>query len=326
MSESVETWRYWIHLPGLVMAAHGNQPIADGTLRALNHEEWVALDQTVWQPTDYSDCRPVFYCGEVDGRRDDVIDVVVERRKLLHWALAMTCNGPLLPAASLSCSYIKSDRESRCETFLIGASGRHWILTGHYCGPRYNVDRALIRATDVTFAHLKYLEPTMSETPIEVALHALSFAALPDTYECLEERRRDLAFINGIAALELLLAPSLLHLHERKSITSAFSHNAAALVAREFEEVGPLARRFRQVYQVRSDIMHGRRGVDLKGESQVQAIAIGCAIFPIVLRKVLGLRSLLGSNTNLCALLSDAADNRDRFGELTAILLRAGLT
>jgi hypothetical protein len=152
----------------------------------------------------------------------------------------------------------------------------------------------LVDQAEVTFANLTLLGPTITETPIEAALQVLGLVALPDVYEGLDGSALDLGFINSVAALEQIIVPPPGTLDKNSSITEVFSLHAAALLTSEFEQVHEFAQPLRRVYQVRSDLMHGRRGAEIQNEAQREAIAIGWGIFPLILRHVVTILTVLG--------------------------------
>jgi hypothetical protein len=330
---SSENWTYWIHLPGVVLADETDLSWAEGSLCALDHEAWHELDQTTWQPSDYAETRPVFYrcmtLGEVDGMAPDrrVFATIRERRSRAHRALALVCSWPPPPDPELSCVYMTSDRDTGIESMIVGPGGRDWILTGRYRSPRHELSLDTLAKAEATYKQLQYLSSVLPGTLLEGALQALSLSSLPDVYVGDGgPPRNHLAFIGTVAALERLLVEEDSTTSEApQSITTAFARHAAVLLSVRFDSMADLFERLKRVYRLRSDLIHGRRGLDTYDPVQTTTLSLGLAVFPWILRATLALMIQGIPVTDWPGLLAGAAVDRERFDALCKQLLMGGL-
>lgn len=319
-----EQWSFWIHLPGCLLGELRERAWAGGHLCALDHDSWHALDQTVFQPVDYADCRPVFYRGAMRGGRssfgpdDAVFTTVTALKAQLHRALALVSKWPLPPNPELSCCYLISEHEERCQVFMVGPCGRDWILTGHFRQPRQLLDDALLDQAERSFHHLKALHTSLSGSHLESALQTLAFVSLPDAYVGDGGPARwHLVFLNAVTALEqLLLSDGNVGQAAVDSITTTFGRHVAVMLAGDFAKMGGIAQQARTVYKLRCDLMHGRRGLNLQDETQAGSLALGLAMLQLVLRNALALATRHGINTNLPTLLAAAAGDPVCFAAL----------
>lgn len=311
-------WVFFCHMPGLIVA-EAELRFAGGTLRRMPHDEWYELDQTTWQPADYNDCNPVFYCVTAKGGRNkyggpdrDVIDGFSMRRKRAYRALALVVGWPLLPPPTLSCGYIVEAGRTRCENFLVGPCGRDWILTGQFRHPMHLLSSQALESANDMFKLLTRADERLAGTFVEAGLRALELAALPDASENFNSARFEIAFLGCVAAMERLLVPSA-DLDSQGSITQTFSRNAGALVGgTDFDEIDAWADQFRQVYRLRSDLMHGRTSLS-PDDARSDVIDYGCGVFLLVLREAL--RSLVEAplGFDIPAFLSRVSSDRAEF-------------
>jgi hypothetical protein len=318
------TWTYWLHLPGCVLEGGNQRRWGGGTLHALEHDAWHALDQTVFQPTDYNDCRPVFYRGEVRGGQEmfgparTVFDHIVALRGRLHRALALVSTWPLPPDPAQSCGYVMSERHERCQVFLIGPCGRDWVLTGHFRQPRQSLDETMLREAEQILELLQSQHDSLPGSRLESALQTLTLVSLPDAYVGDGGPPRwNLVFLSVVAALEpLLLGDIDADQLQGQSITAAFGVRMGALLADDFSRIADVASIGRSIYKLRSDLMHGRRGQNLKDAVHMETLVQGLAVFQASLRMVLLLTARQDAAADLPRLLSEAASDPNRFAAL----------
>jgi hypothetical protein len=317
MSDGEPSWTYLCHMPGLVMG-EAELPFADGTLGRMTYDEWYGLDHTTWQPVDYNDCSPVFYRVTARGERNrytgpgsGVVSGFSARSNRAYRALALTVGWPLLPHPALSCRYILEEGSSRCENFLIGPCGRDWILTGQFRHPRHLLSDEALAASDGIFKLLTRADERLPGTFVEAGLRALELAALPDHSERLDSARFEIAFLGCVAAMERILVPPT-GSEGQGSITRTFSRNAGALLGRNFDEIDAWADQFRQVYSLRSDLMHGRIRLD-PDEDRAKVLGFGCGAFLLILREALIILVEAPLGFDIPAFLSQVSSSRAEF-------------
>jgi hypothetical protein len=333
MTMDEENWTYWAHLPGFVASGHLEQVFGGGRLLSLTHDEWHELDQTVWQPVDYSDSKPMFYRGDLrGGHRTEYFRIDAKLYKDIsskitnvHRALTLAFGGwPLPPTPQLSCTYIKSERDERCFTFIIGAGGRDSILSSQFRQPRNELDPIRLREADLIVTNLERIQDAIAGQYGEATLKAIDFATIPDVYDGLENYSIDLAFVNLVAALENIVVPVPSAI-ANNSITKIFAQNISALCAEEFANINELSEVVRKVYQLRSDLMHSRRGVNPREDEQLRLIAVGWVTILEAVRRIIALWSVLGVDVDLPTLLSGAMQNRSNFDGLAKALTKGGV-
>lgn len=320
----MEQWTYWIHLPGVVMDGDAERPWAGGHLCKLDHDAWYELDQTVWQPVDYADCDPVFYRARTQGGRgrfhepaNSVFDTVFRDRARIHRALSLVSEWPLPPDPALSCTYMKSDQDERCHNFVVGAAGRDWILTGHFRLPRQPLDAELLDEAARCLHQMSQLAPAWSDGALEAAMQALVMASFPEVYVGDGGPPRwHLAFLSAVSVLENLLLADDGDAGAASSITARFSRRAAVLLAGSVDEVDEISAMFRPLYRLRSDLVHGRTGLDLSDPAQEQVTLMGLVLFQVVLRNVLALATPFASEGDVIARIARAADDPSMFEAL----------
>lgn len=319
------TWCYWLHLPGCVLDGSKTRPWAQGELQALDHDTWCALDQTVWQPNDYRDCSPVFFHCEVNGGRDpfgrpdaETFGHIAAMRQRLHRALATVASWPLPPDPAQSCGYVMAKDADRCEIFLVGSSGRDWILCGHFRQPRQYLDNDTLDQAEITLEHLRMLHDSLPGTRLQAALEMLAMLSLPDAYVCdLGSARWELVFLNAVASLEyLLLGTDDVARTQGQSITTAFGQHLGTLLAGNAAEAAELASVARAAYRMRSDLMHGRRGLVPDDLAYRQTMAFGIRAFQAALRSAVLLATHAGADMDLPALLAHATSDPAQFAAL----------
>ena len=293
MPDQSDSWTYLCHLPGLSMA-EDERAFAAGSLRRISHDDWHRLDESAWQPVDYADCNPLFYCITVSGNRGEfgmlgspVWELCRAEREKAYRALALVLGWPLLPPASLSCGYLLEASEDRAQNYTVGPSGRDWILTGQYRTPRHTVTDELIDGAETVFDLLSRAGERLPGTVVEAGLRAFELAALPETSETFGPARYELPFLGAVAAIEPIVVPPPGTAGAQGSITQTFARHTAILVANDFDQAETLTEQFRLVYKLRSDLMHGRVAIDRDNETQGAIIALGCGAFPLVLQNAL---------------------------------------
>lgn len=287
-----EVWQCWMHFPGLVIDTDSQFAIAGGTLLHIDHATWASLDLTLWQPVDYNESAPVFFYLELTGGRGRdgvapelyVLKSLIQRVKDLHRALLLEVVAPFIPDPDLSCGYVKAQGDERPYLFLIGVCGRDWILSGHYHQPRHELDTYLVARAALVFKYLVDLRTAYAGSRIEAAMVALEAASLPDLHaDLVSISNYQLTFVSCVAALEHLMLPPVPSGHFG-SLSAAFAAHGAALMARTFDTMPDWSQRIRKVYQLRSDIMHGRRTCMTFNDDEVETVILGICLIQTALR------------------------------------------
>jgi hypothetical protein len=252
--------------------ADDERNFAAGSLRRISHDDWHRMDESAWQPVDYADCNPLFYCITVTGQRGEfgmlgspVWELCHVERQKAYRALALMLSWPLLPPASLSCAYLLEAGEDRARNYTVDPCGRDWILTGQYRTPRHTVTDELIDRAETVFDLLSRASDRLPGTVVEAGLRAFELAALPETSETFGPARYELPFLGAVAAIEPIVVPPPGTAGAKASITQTFARHSAILVASDFDEIEFLTEQFRLVYKLRSDLMHGRIAIDRDG-------------------------------------------------------------
>jgi hypothetical protein len=302
-------------MPGLVMEADGFEFVG-GAFVNLSFNEWYSLDKVDYQPVDYRDSRPAFFCMDSRGGPWASAPEEMSPREFLGYrdrvyrAVALVMGWAPLPHPRLSFGYVL-DSAAGGATYFPGPCGKDWILTGHFRAPRHHLTADVLEEAGATLRALTKVGDKLQGTVVEAGLRAFEMAGLPEVSESFTGARHDLALIVAVAAIEQIVVPEAGM--SGASITQRFADNAAALMVDSFDELEQFSQAFRQVYSLRSDLMHGRKGFDLEDERALQALSIALTFFPIVLRNALNFSAYAPPDGSIAEMLTAASESREAF-------------
>lgn len=305
-------WRYVIHLPGLVLECGERLPFLDGEIVALSHDEWQAIDEVSPAPVDFADCKPAFFMGEKAGLRSSfmgpdssTIKFILERRQQLYRAFVLSCGLYFLPDFKLSCTYVRGDWEERGLLYFVGASGRDWILTGQYRPGRHTLTPDMLAMAAAVLDDLAACEALLEPSGVEAALQSLAVASLPDAYATINgESERLLPFLSAVSAMENLLISQN---GSAESITEQFARGASVLVSQDKDCMERFLPKFRNIYRLRSELLHSRRAANTLAADEIGLILLGTFLLPVGLRRIIAILASANKLVDLPRYLAAAA-------------------
>jgi hypothetical protein len=289
----------------------------------LPFETWRQLDPGFpYEERAYVKSAPVFWIGPGPDPTGDWVNGIQQQSRLLHAALLLGPHRPWLPSPLLSCSYLsypvqESGVTAIAHLRLIGPLEREVLLYGGEIRVSYS---------DTDLARLNQLFSWLESygDPFELAGTCRAMAVLerttrPDGTRGFLPGLSPTEFIQAIPAAESLLLPE-----DIRNRTDGLGQQAAVLTALFNEPHIPdparlktLAAEWREVYGLRSRLLHGKTSLTTMDEANLGRLALARALLVWIVFATLGLDLSMGTDSSpLSPLLTEAFKDAEAFKRL----------
>ena len=261
----MQTATLTLHLPGVALSGEGGT-LAAGRVAALSFKEWQQHDGAFpYAEYQYSRSCPVFWIGPVtfdEAEEGADMAAIAGMQAQIHDAFILDVAVPWLPSPAMSTCYLvcppppeHSDVVLSSWRSIIGPLEREWIVFGSEI--RESFDAARLAAVQQRWEILECAGPAAREGPAGAALATLECTARPEYWWGTKHGASVIEFLQCVATCESLLLGD----DPGGTLTDTFSQHAAALTARAPQDRAALANLWGRVYRLRTELVHGRRGL-----------------------------------------------------------------
>lgn len=238
------------HVPMVVLPKETSAiPLAEGTLRAIPYDDWYSYDGNFpFAQSQYESTAPVFLVLDRPPSTSDAFDALVDASinelSGLHQALLIATGRRLIPP-SLSMMYFLWDNDadlaehgvSGSVTRYVGPCNRELIIFGN------QLDRVLLTPVLIRLIHELEALLATPHAPLNGLIDALVRTGR-HSYSSLNES------LHLIAGLETLLV------RRGEPLTATFARRFSVISGSDDAQMNESDGRL--LYQIRSDLMHGR--------------------------------------------------------------------
>jgi len=278
------------HLPSVAIDGVEGEVLGPGRVERLPFREWGRLDPTFpWAQTKYEASAPVFWVGEADLPSDiDAAHAIVSKWiERVHLAMLLDDGAPLLPAPTLSVTYLSRGKRTVAVRRYVGLFQREWIVFARE--PQLTCDRATLARAQSVYDLLERAEARGFPAGVESSLHALLLTMRPEFW--FGDHGVDLAnsFVHSIVAAEGLLMPARSIDRGRPGLTVTFGRHAAVLAAPTRDDLERRAADLSQLYRLRSRLLHGEQDPSHLDDDALVSLDDGISFFRFALRRAVAL-------------------------------------
>jgi hypothetical protein len=229
----------------------------------------------------------------------------VHRAFLLHPA------APVLPSPSMSVTYLQVESPSVPGAVLskrmIGPCEREWIVFGSAI--TYRFDDRQLAAVRWGYDALEGFDPTRAFPGVEAGLRVLEVTTRPEFWSDRRPLKRISEFVHCIAAVEHILLPARKDATAEIKLTPTFGEYAAVFTKPSRDQLQEDAKKFSDLYRLRTRLLHGELGVtDLK-EEDWEALDMGRRLLRDVIVRAVVLGRTRSGDEELPPLLAQAYKN-----------------